>query len=191
MKYREIETPKQLMEYMNENIKYGFSSEGINYIPSNTFQDECRVKWHLSSPEDLIKNGYGHCWDQVELERDWFLKHNFKVKTYFIWFQLPSDNTYSTHTFLVYEDNDKWYYFEHSDYKNRGIYKFSTLEKAILYRKKLHIEENKNRNPVTEKEISLIHIYEYDKPEYGLTMQEFLDYILDYGKDIILPNISD
>lgn len=187
MKYNEIKTPEQLLKYMNEFIKYGFVDEdGKEYGSWNNkqFQDACRTEWRLSSPERLIKVKYGHCWDQVELERDWFLNHGYKFKTFYIWFELPYDNSYSTHTYLVFENNQKYYYFEHSDFNNRGIYKFDSYEDAINYQKEKHIDANKQRNPIDEEILKHLHVYEYDKPIYGCTMSEFIDYILENAKEI-------
>lgn len=187
MKYNEIKTPEQLLKYMSASIKYGFVDETEKeYGPWNNqeFQDACRTKWRLSNPERLIKVKYGHCWDQVELERDWFTNHGYKFKTFYIWFELPYGNSYSTHTYLVFEDNKKYYYFEHSDFNNRGIYEFDSYEDAINYQKEKHIEANKQRNPIDEEIIKHLHVYEYDKPIYGCTMSQFIDYILENAKEV-------
>ena len=79
MKYNDIKTPEQLLQYMDESIKYGFVDDNEKiYGPWNNqeFQQGCQTNWRLSSPERLIKVRYGHCFDQVELERDWFNNHN-------------------------------------------------------------------------------------------------------------------
>lgn len=124
MKYESIKTPEQLLTYMNENIQYGFlDSQAKVYENSNSkeFQNGCRIKWRLSSPTRLLQVKRGNCFDQVELERDWFLKNGYNVKTFYIWFELPYDNTYSIHTYLAFFDKGKWFYFEHSDYRKREI----------------------------------------------------------------------
>ncbi len=193
MKYEEINTPMQLLDFMNDNIKYGFVDDNKKvYGGSNEdeFENGCRTKWKLSNPDRLLNVKYGHCWDQVELERDWFLKHGYNFKTLYIWFELPYDNTYSTHTYLVFEDNNKWYYFENSDSKNRGIYSFNSYEDAISYQLKKHIESNSKRNPVGDDEISSIKIYEYDKPQYGCNMDEFINHVLENGKEINIKNLK-
>ncbi len=187
MKYSDIKTPEQLLKYMDENIKYGFVDDsGKEYVPWNNleFQEGCQTKWRLSSPKRLIKVGYGHCWDQVELERDWFKTHNYNFKTFYIWFELPYNNSYSTHTYLVFERNGKYYYFEHSDSNNRGIHEFESYQEAIHYQKEKHIEHNKQRNPINEEILSCLHIYEYDTPIYGCTMNEFIDAILENAKEV-------
>lgn len=171
---------------MDMNTKYGFvDNDGTIYTGNDLeFQIACRTKWRLSSPEHLLEVGYGHCWDQVELERDWFYKHGYQFKTLFICFELPYDNSYSTHTYLVYKENDKWHYFEHSDFNNRGIHTFDILEDAIAFQRKKHIESNQKRNPVGKYEVECLHIYEYDNCKYGFTMKEFMDYVFEKGAPI-------
>lgn len=107
MNYEKIKTPEELMEYMDKNILYGFydyknhkkyygNDKNFNFLVNNF--------WTLSSPTDLQKYNIGHCFDQVELERDFFTKNNYKYKTFFIWFKCSRPNSYPTHTFLVYQD---------------------------------------------------------------------------------------
>ena len=187
MEYKDIKTPEQLLKYMIENIKYGFldDNEKVYGLWDNQeFQEGCQTKWRLSSPERLIKVGYGHCWDQVELERDWFKKNNYNFKTLYIWFEFPYNNSYSTHTYLLFEKDGKYHYFEHSDFSNIGIHQFETYEEAINYQMEKHIEHNKQTNPVGDEELKHLHIYEYHHPIYGCTMNEFIDYILSNGKEI-------
>ncbi len=181
MKYKDVKTPEQLLKYMDENIKYGFVDDNVKVYGTwdiQEFQEGCHTKWRLSSPERLIKVGYGHCYDQVELQRDWFKKHNYKFKTFYIMFVLPYDNTYSTHTYLVFENEGKYYYFEHSDSNNKGIHEFESYEDAINYQMKKYIENNKQRNIVDEEKLKCLHVYEYDNPVYGCTMNEFIDHVL-------------
>ncbi len=189
MKYEDIKTPEELAEFMNNNINYGFVDDnGKVYDSSNEeeFEEGCKTKWKLSSPKRLIEVGYGNCFDQVELERDWFTRNGYEVKTYFILFELDYENTYSMHTYLVYKDKDGYFYFEHSDATNRGIYKFNSYNSAIKYQKNNHIEYNKRFNPVGDDELKKLHIYEYEKPKYGSSNYEFIDFILDEGiiKDV-------
>ena len=172
---------------MRQNIKYGFVDyDNVIYTLDNeNFGPLADEKWHLSSPERLLKDKYGMCWDQVELERDWFSKHNYNFKTYFIHFEYPC-HFYSTHTFLIYEDNNKWYCFENANEKYNGIYEFTNLEDALKYQKNINITENKKNYPVTEKELKLMHIYEYDKPTLEISEQDYIEYILNTGKEIKL-----
>lgn len=185
MKDEKINTPEELMAYMNENILYGFvDSKGKIYTPSDEkkFQNGCRNIWKLSSPERLKKVRYGHCWDQVEFEREWFLNHGYECKTFYIWFELDYDNPYSTHTYLIYKEDGKYKLFEHSDYQNRGIYEFDCYIEAVNYQKQKFIEYNKNQ--IKENEMKHLTIYEYNRPKYNISMSEFIDYIMENGTKI-------
>lgn len=89
MKYKDVKTPIQLLKYMEENIKYGFVDDnGKQYTPINIeeFQEACKTKYKLSSPQRLLGVKYGHCWDFVELEREWFKNHQYNFKTFYICF---------------------------------------------------------------------------------------------------------
>lgn len=186
MKYDEIKSPFELLNFM-DIIEYGFvDDEGNKYGSWNEdeFEENVITKWHLSSPEKLLEAGYGHCFDQVELERSWFNKNNYNFKTYYMMFLFDYKNDYSTHTFLVYEENKKWYLFEHSDYFERGIKEFNTLEEALKYKLQKHIEYNRQYNKVEKEELEHLHLYEYQNPSYNLTFNEFIDYILEKGQDI-------
>lgn len=186
MEYNNIKKPSELLEFMN-NIEYGFvDKDGKKYGSWNEekFESNVTTKWFLSSPERLLKVGYGHCFDQVELERSWFIKHNYNFKTYYMMFLFNEPNNYSTHTFLVYEENNKWYLFEHSDYYDRGIHEFNTLNEALKYKLQKHIEYNRQYNEINQDVISHLHIYEYEKPDYNINFNEFIDNILCNGKDV-------
>lgn len=147
MEYKDIKTPEQLLKYMIKNIKYGFVDDNgkvYGLWDNQEFQEGCQTKWHLSSPERLIKVKYGHCQDK----------------------------------------EGKYNYFEHSDSSNIGVHQFETYEDAINYQMKKHIEHNKERSSINEEILNSLHVYEYDKPMYGCTMSEFIDYILNNTREV-------
>ena len=179
MEYKDVINPTELLEFMDENIKYGFvDRENKIHKPSDSFDKECRKNWRLSSPERLIEKGYGHCYDQVELERDWFTKNGYNVKTFFSIFELDYDNPYTTHTFLVYEDNNKFYLFEHADYENRGIWEFSSYNEAVKAQIKRSVTLNRKNNNLKDDELSSLCVYEYNKPKYNISMNRFIDDVI-------------
>ena len=188
-KYNKINTPEQLLEFM-DNIEYGMKDEEGNIYKwdMDNFQEACQTKWKFKKGIDIVKLGYGHCWDQVEIERDWFIKHNYEFKTLFIMFENDLA-PYICHTYLVYKEQEKnkWSWFEHADENNKGIHQFDTIEEAISAQKKAHIKLNKSMGlPINNKIIDTIHIYEYTPPKLGSSNQEFIDNILNHGKEITL-----
>lgn len=191
--YEKVNTPEELMEFMNRRIIYGFhGTNGIDYtndgsnVQSEIFNNALVNYYILANPDYLLTYALGQCWDQVELERDWFTKHNYEFKTNFIWFELDYENSYSTHTYLIYKDKNTNEYclFEHADFNNRGIHKFKTYIDAVNFQKNKYIEYNKKQgNEINNEILEHLHIYEYEQPIYGSNMMEFLDRILE-SKDI-------
>ena len=187
MDYEKINTPDELYKFMSDNINYGLlGKDNIEYFPldNKKFQFACQNEWILSSPKRLLECKLGHCWDQVELERDWFKSHNYNFKTIFIWFLFEEENSYPTHTYLIYQDKDKWNWFEHADYNNRGIHEFNNKHDAIVGQLKKYIEYVKEFNPVNEEVLKHLHIYEYNIPNYGCDMSEFIEHIINNSNDI-------
>ena len=187
--YSKITTPQELYDFMHTNIKYGIhGTDNKDYIPhkdiesNQKFQYATRNLYSLASPDYLLTHKIGHCWDQVELERDWFLKHNYEIKTLFIGFMFDYENSYSVHTYLIYKDKitSEYCLFEHADYVNRGIHRFKTYKEAVLWQKQKQIETNEREgNVINEEIITHIHIFEYEKPKYGINCDEFINYVLD------------
>ena len=101
-----ISSPKELLKYMENNITYGFVGNNNKvYIDQesndwNDWYDVCIVQ----NGNQVLESNVGICWDQVELERLWFSKHNYNFVTIFIWFSVDYKNNYPTHSFLLFEE---------------------------------------------------------------------------------------
>ena len=152
----------ELMKLMS-SIQYGFKDEKGQIISNENFPNFYR----LQTPEELLKSKCGICWDQVELERAFLEKKKIKVKTYFIY--VVDNENLPSHTFLSFESNNKYYWFEHSWEKYQGIHEYDREIDLLLDVKKLFIKEY-NEN-------DLVFIYEYQKPKAHLTCDEFYQYI--------------
>jgi len=180
MEYKDVKTPQELLEFM-DIIEYGYLANGNKYNYKDEDAFEAHIdEWRLSSPQQLLENKIGHCFDQVELERDWFAKNNYKFKAYFIFFYNCDDKTYSNHTFLIYEDNNKYYYFEHSWGDMKGIYEFDSLSETFNYVALKNLQADK---PLVE-DIKKLTIIEYGKPEYNVDYETFTANILKNGREI-------
>ena len=99
----------EIMDLMKD-IEYGWIDKNNNKhsVVDETYSDN----YILQSPNEVIKNKIGVCWDQVELERYYFKGNDWNVKTYFL-VHYDGDKC-PTHTFLTFEKNNKYYWFEHS-----------------------------------------------------------------------------
>ena len=192
-KYNETKTPEELLEFMDKYITYGiYGTDGKSYTNwendiNSEFQVACQTKYALCDKERMLKYGLGTCWDQVELERFWFKEHNYNFKTFFIWFYFEERNDYGTHTYLVYERNNKYYYFEHSDSNNRGIHEFDSYEEAIEYQMSKHIDFMKQIGlPINKEILKHIQVIEFNINKYEIDMNDYFENL--FNSNIIYEN---
>lgn len=133
----------------------------------NIVDDSYSKNYILPSPKEIIGNKVGVCWDQVELERYYFKGNDWNIKTYFI---VHYDNDKCpTHTFLIFEKGNKYYWFEHSWEKFRGIHEYATLKNLLLDVRDKFIKYE--LNDVCEK--NNLCIYNYKKPKYHINVLAF------------------
>lgn len=156
----------EIMQLM-EDVEYGWidNNGNKNKEVNNLFSNNYR----LQSPKEVIKSKIGICWDQVELERYYFGDNNYNIKTFFIVHYDYDKDNYPTHTFLIFDKNNKFYWFEHSWDLFKGIYEYDSLKSLLIDVKNKFIKyELKNKY----KESNL-HIHKYSKPKYNISVQQF------------------
>ena len=164
---------KKIMDELND-IEYGFKDiYGNNLINSEIWDTDFSNFYFLLSPDELLSSKCGVCWDQVELERKLFNDLNIVCNTYFIY--IDDKQNLPSHTFLVFQLNDKYYWFEHSWYDMKGIHEYNNLDTLLNDVKIKFIDSRKN-------EINLelnydTYIYKYNQPKYHITCDEFYSYI--------------
>ena len=171
----EYYTEEEIMKVMSQ-IEYGWVDKNKN--PHLELGEDFEENYQLQSPNELLKSKLGVCYDQVELERYYFSSHSEKVTTYCIIYEAPDHHKTRTHTFLTYEKEGKHYWFEHAWEKFQGIHEYNSLmdlfldvkEKFILEQVKEEVEEN------------TIYFFEYQKPNWHLSAQEFFNHIIN-GKE--------
>lgn len=162
---------KRIMNLMNQ-IEYGFLDEDGNNIFDNEKLEYIFNKiYHLMSPEELLNKKVGVCWDQVELERKLFEENSIKNETYFIY--INDKDSLPSHTFLVYYDRNKVYWFEHSWFDEKGIHEYNNLNDLLNDVELKFIKSRENEVKV----ISSVQIYKYKKPKYNISCDEFYNYI--------------
>lgn len=148
-----------------DNIEYGWEDKdgNIHLGVDDTFADN----YVLQSPDEVLKNKVGVCWDQVELERKLFEESNISFNTYFIVHY--DEDKCPTHTFLIYKDGNKYYWFEHAWEAFIGIHEYETEEDAIKDIKDKFIERELHNEFIQDN----LYIYKYDKPKYEIGCLDF------------------
>lgn len=180
--YKSIKTPEEFLVFMNRNIKfgmYGTNKKLYDTSDLDSFFLANDIYWSLSSPLNTLKTGYGQLIDQVELERDWFLRNNYECKTLYITFLVNSVNSYPTHAYLAFKDNDKWCWFEAVDKANYGIHEYDSLEELITDQMEKHVRYTERFNPIDEEVLDKLHIFDYKKPKSSINSKEFIKFIMD------------
>lgn len=180
----DIKTPQELLEFMSNNINYGYlgKNKRIYQFDDPDFDSDWKEQYILESKDELLKNLVGNCWDQVEFERDWFINKGYEVKTIYEMVLLDYENKYPTHSFLVYKDeNDNWCWFENSDFNNRGIHKFSTLKELLDYQYSKYLQYLKTFD-ITNEEICKIIVTEFERPNENISAEEYLNHVTNSKK---------
>ena len=157
----------EIMELM-ENIEYGWidlQNQRYNFVNERFSQE-----YFLQSPKETRKNKIGICWDQVELERYYFKGNDWNIKTFFIVYY--DNKTCPTHTFLTYEKEGKFYWFEHSYQVLKGIHKYNTLKELLLDVKNKFIQDQL----ANDYDPNLLVIHEYKKPKDHISVLEFYNH---------------
>ena len=140
----------------------------VSKIEYNNFNDE--NKYIIRSVEEVLKSKKGIYYELVEVQRELFEKNNYEIKTYFSYEKLPiTDNP--THTYLIFKENNKYYYFESSWYKNRGIHgEFKNYNKTVKYVEKCLKDISKWKS---------VNTIEYKRFNYNnMNINQFGEYIL-------------
>ena len=129
-KYK-IKTCDDLLSYLSKNLNYGFvANKIIHKDTDNDFSQKMNKLYQIRLGEDLIKTGYGVCWDFCELERLFFEEKNIPHRCFFIKSNLKN-NLGPTHSFLIYKEKKNYYWFEFSWQKYKGIHQYLSIKEAI------------------------------------------------------------
>lgn len=127
-----LTTPQKLMEFIKNNLNYGFTYRGKVYTDDKPdFNENMNKFYKLKKGVNFVKSGYGVCWDFCEFERDFFNQLKIKHECYFIVNFLTRSKGGPTHTFLIYEQKGKWYWFEYAWFNYRGIWEYNSKEEAL------------------------------------------------------------
>lgn len=167
-----------IIELLNQmkDFEYGWiDKNGLRYV-NKIVMNKFTTDYYLQNPKDLDKTKIGICWDQVEYERLFFEENKIKYKTYFILYTKDQKNF--IHTFLIFNLNNKYYWFENTYKNNTGIFEYSSLDDCLKNVQEAFINENK----IDDVKREIIMFYEYDKPSYGINANSFITHCISSKK---------
>ena len=112
------------------------------------------------------------------MERTWFLKNNYQIKTFFEFVNVEYENDYPSHSFLIYQyRNGNWNWFENADFNNRGIHSFKEIAELLDYQYQNYLKLLKTF-AIKGEEIDQILITELEKPKSNIGAKEYLEHVI-------------
>lgn len=166
-----IKSTEELLKWMNENIQYGYMDKNNKIHKGDFDSDEETMyffnNYRLQTPEELLKNKFGVCWDQAELQR--FIFDKLNIKNYVI-YMIQNNPDYSTHSYSVIEEDNKFYWFENSWYNHRGFHgPFKSIKEIATLVHDNAIKEDGHKDNGWEYGI-------LSKPNYGIGCMEYMKF---------------
>lgn len=173
------------LEQVSNVLEIFSKLQGVEYgwmdIDKNIYKDSekgFKKKYVLSSPDEVLDNKVGTCFDLVELERAYFKNLNLKFNTYFMIYY--DSKKVFTHTFVVYEENEKFYWFEY-DWNKENIKEYMSLFDLLTDVRK----EFKKRHNLKFMDMDYLCVYKYKKPKFHIGLKDFYKHC-ENGENIII-----
>lgn len=154
MTIEKIKTPEDILNFMNENIKYGWFD--INNEVHRSGMQNFRKLYRTASVEETLKYGVGTCIEQVKLMSDLLNKINIPNKMFCTRVYEGEDfdnleDEVHMHCFLLYFLDGKVFQLEHPNWERVGIHEFKSEEEAIQKINDYYVKmANGKSRPVTE-----------------------------------------
>lgn len=172
----EFKNVNEVLLYLQQ-INYGWLDSEKN--SHNQLDKSFKKQYILAKPEEVINFKIGTCFDQVELERQIFKSLGLKFNSYFMIYY-DSKKIY-THTFIVYEENDKFYWFENAWENYRGIHEYLSLYDLLTSIKEYFLHFNN----IKCFDNDYLCIYKYKKPKFHITLKELYRHY-ENGENILI-----
>lgn len=171
MELNEIKTSKDVYQFIDDNIAYGWIDiNGQQHL--NTMKEFRRI-YRTMSIEEILKYKLGTCIEQVNLMHYLLNKINVKNKMYCSRIFEPDDygnleEEEHMHCFILYYENGKVYHMEHPNLDRKGIYEYNSESEAIKAIVDYYIELRSGKESPTK---------EFFEIPVGISFKEFNKYI--------------
>lgn len=171
-----------ILEFFQKNIEYGILdiNRKIHRVTDENFWSDFGKYFILKSPEELLKNKIGVCFDQVELSRHLVAQKNIATKSYFICY---FGNLYS-HSILAFEENNKFYWLETSHRAFIGVHEYDSIEQLLKDFKHKFVHNELSKVPESYDE-SKLKIFEYESPKFGINCEQYFEHMKN-SKEVII-----
>lgn len=134
MHINNISSPEDILEFMKQNIRYGWLD--INNQEHIGNMKNFRRLYRTASIDEILKHGIGTCIEQTYLMKRLLDKINIPAKLFCTRIYEGEefnnqDAEEHMHCFVLYYLNDKVYQIEHPNWEKIGIYEYADEKSAI------------------------------------------------------------
>ena len=165
--YNKISNLDELMDWMDNNIKYGYIDINGN-IHDNELQG-LRELFITRDAKSAVESGYGTCIEQAKIIDEKLKQFGYETYTYCSSSgplnALITDHSARMHSFILAVKDNKCVYFEHANTQRRGIHNFDSIDQAIDFIKGVY----------KDNEYFVLHLTGYI-PE-GLNFDQLVNYV--------------
>ena len=184
MNVENIKTPYDILEFLNQNITYGWI--GTDDVKRENSMKEFRYYYKTLSIDEILKYKVGTCVEQVSLMKYLFDKIGIKSNMYCT--RMYEDENFNDldapermHCFLLYFVDDKVYQLEHPDPQRKGIHAYDNEDSAVnfivsIYENMMEEEYIRENKEVPENGFKRTTT-KFDVVPKGLSYKEFNLYI--------------
>lgn len=171
-----IKSPESLLKFMQTNVKYGVKTmDGLLHFVNDVDFDDAWRNGLVQTGDEMTKTLCGTCWDQVELERKWFIDNDYVVKSFFIWYEMIEKNDLPTHAFLAYIKDGKWAWFENS--MEPRIQEFNSINDLLIKAVDEYHKSTEIQQTMTPPDRSKIKVYEYPEITHDMRVDEYINFV--------------
>lgn len=160
-----------------EKIQYGWLD--VDGELHHEIDKYFKKKYILQTADQVLENKVGIDFDIVEVERPIFKSLGKKFSTYCMLYY-ESKKIYA-HTFLVYEENEKFYWFEYAWTKEKGLHEYFSLYEVLTDIR----EKFKEHNKIKFMDYDYLCVYKYKKPKGNLNLKDFYKHC-ENGENVII-----
>lgn len=154
---------------------YGWHDKD-NVLHEKLVKEEFQKYYKMPTLEQMKKNNHAICWEQCEIERDFFQKHKYSFRTVFV--VLNNGESKPGHSFLIYKDKDKYIWFEASWSDMKGLKSYNSLKELFADIKNNFYKFIKTNDFDKEK----LEFYAYEAPRREITCEEFYKNAMYFGE---------
>lgn len=181
MKYQDlfvknnITNLEKLFLFIKEEIEYGW----IDKKENRHFGVNDAELYILQTPEELIKNKLGICWDITELCRCYFTNMtDLKIETYYIFYD--DNKGCPSHSIIAFYKNNKIYWYEPMFQNDLNNYKreYNNLMELLIDAQRKFINfAIKNKMITANYKKENVFIYKYNQPKFHINGYEMRNHI--------------